>query len=99
MTDDRRYHLTDCGSGRGTWLRVVSAGNESWAEVRQAFVASDEPLCIGEHRCTVGSLLEGRAAPGRAAASAENVATPSVNLPHGRVERDPVTGEIIRKRP
>lgn len=99
MTDDRRYHLTDCGSGRGTWLRVESAGSESWAEVRQAFVASGEPLRIGEHRCTVNSLLERRATPGHGAASAENGAIPSVSLPHGRVERDPVTGEIIRKRP
>ena len=109
VADDGRYHVTDCATATGTWRRIAAPESGDavapplWEPVRQAFVLEDEPLRLGEHLCTLKSLL-GAAAEGPAAPGAQPVtpaAAPADADPRvrGRVERDAKTGEIVRKRP
>ena len=108
VTDDGRYHLTDCATASGTWRRISASGSETsvapplWEPLRQAFVQGDEPLRLGEHHCTLKDLLhlaaEGSAAPGVQPALVAAVAGEPVPRVRGRVERDAKTGEIVRKR-
>ncbi len=104
ITDDGRFHLTDCGGGDGTWRAVaMRAGQEVWERTRQSFVAAGQPLRFGDIRVTVQELLArrepsprdkeaaGPAGGGGGAGSAE----PGLR---GPVERDPRTGEIVRRR-
>ncbi len=82
ITDDGRFHLTDCGGGDGTWRAVaLRGGQEVWERTRQSFVAAGQPLRFGSLRVTVQELLARR--------------EPSLR---GPVERDPRTGEIVRRR-
>jgi predicted component of type VI protein secretion system len=103
ITDDGRFHLTDCGDGDGTWRAVATrAGQEVWERTRQSFVAAGQPLRFGSLRVTVQELLArrepsprdqeaaGPAGSGGGAGSAE----PGLR---GPVERDPLTGEIVRR--
>ena len=106
VTDDGRLYLTDCGTGTGTWRQRGSqqgAGTASWSPVRQDFVGADEPLRLGDYRCTAADLLHRlRAdAPSHAhgAPSALDPAEGHRQRLRGRVERDPTTGEIVRRRP
>ena len=103
-TGDGRYHLTDCGSEGGTWRQAGETG--AWEPVRQAFVALDEPLRLGDHPCTVQSLLgdrlaadggAGRGGGGKGRWRHDGVAEAPEPV-RGRVERDPETGEIVPKR-
>ncbi|HEB79787.1 MAG TPA: FHA domain-containing protein [Rhodospirillales bacterium] len=98
---DKRLHLTDCASDNGTWRRRPTPNGEEWEEVRQSFVSMDETLRFGDYTCTVAALLQdleggkdqtGQGGPGAGRANAES------QHPRGRVERDPSTGEIVRKR-
>lgn len=104
ITGDGRFHLTDCGGGEGTWRAVaLRAGQEVWERTRQSFVAAGQPLRFGSLRVTVQELLArrepsprdqeaaGPAGGGGGAGSAE----PGLR---GPVERDPRTGEIVRRR-
>jgi hypothetical protein len=102
IADDGRFFLTDCGTSTGTWRWVEEPGGDGrWQTIRQAFVDADGPLRLGDHRCTARDLLrqvdgrddagEGRWRPAAAAEPAGRV--------RGRVERDPATGEIVRRRP
>jgi predicted component of type VI protein secretion system len=104
ITDDGRFHLTDCGGGDGTWRAVaMRAGQEVWERTRQSFVAAGQPLRFGNIRVTVQELLArrepspreqeaaGQAGGGGGAGTAE----PGLR---GPVERDPRTGEIVRRR-
>ena len=104
-TSDGRFHLTDCASQTGTWRRTGDGGTagDKWESVRQAFVTLDEPLRLGEHRCTIQSLLGDRLATSESGGSGKGrwrndgmADTPEP--PRGRVERDPETGEIVQKR-
>ena len=62
ITDDGRYHLTDCGGGDGTWRAVAQRdGKEIWERTRQSFVAAGQPLRFGSLRATVAALLAQRA--------------------------------------
>ena len=102
ITDDGRYHLTDCGSDGGTWRSVARrAGEEVWERTRQSFVALGQPLRFGEVRATAGELLalRTRAAEG-GAEGAEPGGAGRLRAPGlvGPVERDPRTGEILRRR-
>lgn len=103
VTDDGRYYLTDCATTTGTWIAVGARdGQEVWEKTRQSFVAPDQPIRFGGYRCTLKSLLAKTLATGVRAAGAERDsggagAPASVRL-RGPVERDPQTGEIIRKR-
>ncbi len=103
-TADGRFHLTDCASETGTWRRSGTGG--PWEAVRQAFVAADEPLRLGEHHCTINALIgdqlapedgAGRGGPGKGRWRHEGMGE-AAEPPRGRVERDPETGEIVPKR-
>src|SRR5262245_57015166 len=61
ITDHGRRYLTDCASEGGTW-RHGGGGEEAlgWHPVRQSFVEPDEPLRLGDHRCTANDLLRRR---------------------------------------
>ena len=50
ITDDGRYHLTDCGGDGGTWRAVAQRqGEEVWERTRQSFAAARQPLRFGLH--------------------------------------------------
>jgi hypothetical protein len=66
-------------------------------------VREDEPLRLGEYRCLAGQLvrlLQHRGeAPAWATEAAGQEARGNRRALGGRVERDAVTGEIVRRRP
>jgi predicted component of type VI protein secretion system len=103
ITDDGRFHLTDCGDGDGTWRAVaMREGQEVWERTRQSFVAAGQPLRFGSTRVTVQELLARRspdtreqAASGPAGGGGAGATEPGLR---GPVERDPRTGEIVRRR-
>ena len=112
VTDDGRHYLSDCASETGTWrLLGADGGKEEWEPLRQAFVGADESLRLGEHRCTLQVLI-GEAEQAKAGASggpargaggsgrwrSDFARDGGSDLPRGRVERDPRTGEVIPKR-
>ena len=102
VTDDGRFYLTDCATETGTWRRSLAAdGEEAWERLRQAFVTLEEPLRFGEQRATLAALV-GRPDPQGAAGDGrwqwDGPPEPAAEKPRGRVERDPVTGEIVPKR-
>ena len=104
VTDDNRFYVTDCASEAGTWRRVEpGAGEEKWEPLRQDFVAADDVLRLGEHRCTLRGLL-GRMTLGGGGGGETGRWRPDEprehgpSMPRGRVERDPVTGEVVPKR-
>jgi len=98
LTGDERLHLTDCGTETGTW-RQGPGGD--WQAVRQAFVDRTERLRLGDFRCTAADLL--RLAGERAEAGETNPERyperGSAQRLRGRLQRDPLTGEIVRRRP
>ena len=102
ITDDGRFHLTDCGGGDGTWRAVaVRAGQEVWERTRQSFVAAGQPLRFGSIRVTVQELLARREPSPREhviAVPAGGCAGETDPGLRGPVERDPRTGEIVRRR-
>lgn len=85
-----------------------------WERLRQAFVSPEEPLRFGEHQATLSALLglAGARESGGAgrwrweagwgteaeSAGAAGAAGGDAARPRRRVERDPVTGEIVAKR-
>lgn len=112
VTGDGRYYVTDCASSGGTWRRIAwqakpdvreDLGAEAgWEMLRQDFVAGDEELRFGSYR----SSLERLFAPSHARHDTAKAARPDSSggsdgpvRPRGRVERDPLTGQIVRKRP
>jgi predicted component of type VI protein secretion system len=100
LTDDGRFHLTDCATDGGTWRRPEADDAAAWEPVRQAFVQPDEPLRLGDHRCTARELAA-RSRSGSARGPAGGGAWDG-GAPHrvqGPVARDPATGEIVRRRP
>jgi hypothetical protein len=99
IADDGRLYLTDCATPGGTWRQGEGREGVLWHPVRQAFVAPDEPLRLGDHRCTLGDLL--RQSGGAPFAAAGGVAWdgPGRSRVRGPVVRDPATGEIVRRRP
>ena len=101
ITDDGRFHLTDCDSDGGTWRSLARRGGEDiWERTRQSFVAPSQPLRFGQHRATVRELLALRApaTESRAAAPGAGGGRGAPGGLSGAVERDPRTGEIVRRR-
>lgn len=93
VTDDGSCHLTDCATETGTWLRDAASGDaESWRRVRQAFVGPKTEIRLGNHLCTIGDLLR------EAGTGVEDAPGNARETGQGAVERDPLTGEIIRRR-
>jgi len=98
ITDDGRHHLTDCASGNGTWRRPVRAlADGKWRPIRQGFVHLDDEVRLGEHCCTVRDLIAVAGATVLPDGGDSRTDTEPYR-PRGRVERDPVTGEIVRRR-
>ncbi len=114
VTDDGRFFITDCATETGCWRRVsADQGRDHWEKLRQGFVSVDDHLRLGDHHCTLKDLLRdielrdsaetgpgggggGRGVdPGSGGAGGADRRIESLR---GRVERDPVTGEIIPKR-
>jgi FHA domain len=107
VTSRGRLHLTDCATPSGTW-RLGPAEDDGeasseWRPVRQAFVREDEPLRLGEYRCLGGQLVRSLRHGGEPAWEGEAAGQDSRGGGRralgGRVERDAVTGEIVRRRP
>lgn len=97
----RRLQEGENGGGRRS-----GSGAEPWSRIRQTFVAADEPLRLGDYACSADALLRSArdASPQRAAAAAGAASGASPGEGgrqplRGRVERDAVTGEIVRRRP
>ena len=94
VTSAGRLHLTDCASATGTWLEARPG---DWQRIRQAFVKPDSRVRLGDYICLARELASrpipahGEAAPGGALAASEPAR-------RGRIERDPATGEIVRRR-
>jgi hypothetical protein len=95
VTSHGRLHLTDCATATGTWLRDGATG--TWQQVRQQFVAREAELRLGDHACRAGDLV-GATAGSDGARHGGSVAPASLGTRRGRIERDPATGEIVRRR-
>lgn len=91
VTDDGRCHLTDCATETGTWRRETPAGG-AWRRVRQAFVGPETEIRLGDHLCTPRDLIR------EAGEGGEDTPGTARETVQGAVERDPLTGEIIRRR-
>ena len=98
LTAADRLHLTDCGTGTGTW-RQGPGGD--WQAVRQAFVDRTEGLRLGDFPCTAAELLHiaGERAQARDVDPDRSREGGSAQRLRGRLQRDPLTGEIVRRRP
>lgn len=101
ITADGRFHLTDCATDSGTWRQSDDGeGALSWHPVRQDFVRPEEPLRLGDHRCSANDLLHrGGSAPDATPGIAGSWHAPGRSRLRGPVVRDPATGEIVRRRP
>jgi FHA domain len=99
VTADGRLYLTDCATAGGTWRRIGDgAGASAWHPVRQAFVGPEEPLRLGDYRCTASDLVR-RSGDTQIAAGSGAWHGPGRGRVRGPVARDPATGEIVRRRP
>ena len=91
VADDGRIYVTDCASRFGTHVR----SHTGWREIRQEFVDIDDILRVGDHEIRVRELL--------ALADSRGSSTTHAHIeekrPTGPVERNPHTGEIVRKTP
>lgn len=106
VTDDGRFYLTDCASPGGTWRRIAwqdnsaAAREQDWELLRQAFVRGDEKLRFGQHLASLDALFAALVRKaGFDAGESGGAGGGGTPRPRGRVERDPLTGQIIRKRP
>ena len=100
ITADGRFHLTDCATGGGTWIKGEGGGDPDWRPVRQDFVQPAQLLRLGDYQCTVGDLLRwSRAGPADGSAGAGAWEAAWQRRIRGPVVRDPTTGEIVRRRP
>jgi len=95
-TSDGRLFMTDCGSDRGTWQLSGELGQRAWKPLRQGFVGRNEVLRLGDHESTLADLLTPLVS--REYGGTGGGQEPGRGL-KGRVERDPVTGEVVRRRP
>ncbi len=107
LTGDGRLYLTDCASPGGSRRgRTGDDGATVWEAIRQDFVEPDEPLRLGQHPCTAAALITAARGEGAVAGVAvgggtdrgEGAEAPRRGL-RGRLERDPQTGEVVRRRP
>jgi pSer/pThr/pTyr-binding forkhead associated (FHA) protein len=96
-TDDGRLYLTDCGSKFGTFIQREA----KWKQIRQVYVRPRDPVKLGQYETSAAQLLEllpeDKRRPRITIVEGEVAASPKSDLPSGPVERDPETGEIIRR--
>lgn len=107
VTDSGQFYLTDCASGLGTWRAAEdkrTKGEEtavSWLPVRQEFVGRADLIRLGRLRCRLGELLDTVSAKRGGDAHQRDFGEAEADQSRrkkGRVERDPITGQIVRKR-
>lgn len=96
VTSRGRLHLTDCATATGTWLLDGATG--AWQQVRQRFVPREAELRLGDHACRAGDLVGAPAERGEAGQRGASSARSAGGARGGRIERDPATGEIVRRR-
>lgn len=97
-------HLADRSSANGTWIEASGA----WKRIRQRIVRPSDRLRFGRAELTAAELLnripecpEDRAGTGGSnrKATVRPPGSPTGarddELPHGRVRRNPLTGEIV----
>ena len=109
FTDNGRYYLNDCGSKNGTRVRQ----HGKWTRIKQTFVTRDQPLRLGEYETTARRLIASMssvALPAKADSKSKAKVTDTEiyeieleplaksDLPRGEVERNPETGEVIRRQ-
>ena len=96
-TDDGRYYLTDCGSKYGTFIQR----DNEWKKIRQVYVRPRDPVKLGEYETSAAQLMdmlpEDKRHPKVTIVEGDVQPAPKSDLPSGPVERDPETGEIIRR--
>ena len=80
------WHLTCCGSLHGCWRWRA----EQWQPLRQAFLGRDELLRFGALQTSISALLV-------QLHTGPHVPTQESSHPVGPVERDPRTGELVRR--
>lgn len=95
-TEDGRWYAVAVAldpAGAPLVLKKTAAGEDGrWAPLRQDFVAAEDRLRLGaQAEWTVAGLIA------LAAANAEGADGRRGDLQSGRVERDPETGEIVRR--
>ena len=101
MTADGRCYLSDCASRGGTHREK----NGEWVPVTQEFVNLTDGLLLGRYRTSVKQLLalaaqgkDRKSGPGDAngpGSGDRQRGTADDDRPHGRVQRDEETGDII----
>jgi pSer/pThr/pTyr-binding forkhead associated (FHA) protein len=96
-TDDGRFYLTDCGSKFGTFIQR----DAKWKRIRQVYIRPRDPVKLGEYETSAAQLIEmlpeDKRHPRITIIEGDVQASPKSDLPSGPVERDPETGEIIRR--
>ncbi len=99
ITSDGRLYVTDRGGEKGTFLRESDEDAE-WTPLRQGFVADGQELRFGAFAISARDLLhraeeamdEGPIGQGGGYGGR------SAQQLRGAVERDPATGEIVRRK-
>ncbi len=97
ISDDHDHYLTDCASGGGSWIKSA----DGWRPLRQDFVTEQATLRFGSHETSLSQLLAALRPRQRRQSSTggSDTANNDATRLTGTVERDPATGEIVRKRP
>jgi pSer/pThr/pTyr-binding forkhead associated (FHA) protein len=93
---DGRLFVSDCGTSSGTWRLARGDGRSVWEPIRQAYAAREDLLRFGDYQCVLSELLSALGSPD---AGAPSSVQGGVRVGKGRVERDPATGEVVRRRP
>ena len=90
------YYLTDCASGSGSWLQT----GDSWTPLRQGFVTERHRIRFGTYETSLSQLISAlrRGTRGQPSEGSGSAIANSAAMLAGTVERDPTTGEIVRKR-
>lgn len=94
ITSDGRMYLTDRDSETGTFIQA----DGGWVAIRQTFIEDTDMLRFGGFQCTGEELRQRAAAIDAGTAQAGGKAGRGPTQLRGAVERDPATGEIVRRK-
>lgn len=100
ITSDGRLYVTDRGGEEGTFLRASDGEDADWAPLRQGFVEEGQELRFGALVISAEDLLqraEEAMDEGPVGQGGGYGGRPTQQL-RGAVERDPATGEIVRRK-
>jgi hypothetical protein len=95
VTSAGRLHLTDCATSTGTWIERPEGG---WQRLRQGFVRPESRVRLGDYVCLARELASRALGPRPGPAGPGGGTAPHEPVRRGRIERDPATGEIVRRR-